>query len=154
MSEVLFYHLERQPLEQVLPGLLEKTRARGWRAVVQAGSQERVASLDAHLWSYSPDSFLAHGTAADGHAERQPIYLTAGDERPNAAEVLFLVDGVQVSDWASPEMAALVRVVMLFDGTDETARAAAREQWVAARAAGHAVTYWRQTPSGRWEKQA
>ncbi|MGA7117695.1 MAG: DNA polymerase III subunit chi, partial [Hyphomicrobium sp.] len=39
-SEVLFYHLERQPLERVLPGLLEKTLQRGWRAVVQAGSAE------------------------------------------------------------------------------------------------------------------
>ncbi|MGE4244780.1 MAG: DNA polymerase III subunit chi, partial [Parvibaculaceae bacterium] len=33
MTEVLFYHLERQTLEAVLPRLLEKTIERGWRAV-------------------------------------------------------------------------------------------------------------------------
>jgi hypothetical protein len=42
MTEVLFYHLEHQPLERVLPSLVERTLERGWRAVVQAGSEERV----------------------------------------------------------------------------------------------------------------
>ncbi len=36
-TEVLFYHLEQQALEKVLPSLVEKTLERGWRAVVQAG---------------------------------------------------------------------------------------------------------------------
>ncbi|HEX4297004.1 MAG TPA: DNA polymerase III subunit chi, partial [Devosia sp.] len=31
MSEILFYHLEAQPLERALPLLLEKTLERGWR---------------------------------------------------------------------------------------------------------------------------
>ncbi|KFL26848.1 DNA polymerase III subunit chi, partial [Devosia sp. 17-2-E-8] len=31
MPDVLFYHLENQPLEKVLPLLLEKTVERGWR---------------------------------------------------------------------------------------------------------------------------
>ena len=66
MSEALFYHLERKSLDDVLPGLLERTRERGWRAVVQVGSAERMAALDTHLWTYSEQSFLAHGTAADG----------------------------------------------------------------------------------------
>ncbi|MGD9740546.1 MAG: DNA polymerase III subunit chi, partial [Bauldia sp.] len=51
MTEVLFYHLPNQSLEAVLPGLLEKTIERGWKAVVQAGSADRVAALDAHLWT-------------------------------------------------------------------------------------------------------
>ena len=36
MTEVLFYHLQRQPLEAVLPTLLEKSLERGWRALVRA----------------------------------------------------------------------------------------------------------------------
>ena len=50
MTEILFYHLHRQPLERVLPPLLEKSLERGWRAVVQASSEERIEALDAHLW--------------------------------------------------------------------------------------------------------
>ena len=66
-AEVLFYHLERQPLERVLPTLLEKTLARGWTAVVQSGSEERLQALDTALWTYSEESFLPHGTKKDGH---------------------------------------------------------------------------------------
>ena len=42
MTEVLFYQLHRQPIERVLPTLLEKSLERGWRVVVQAASEERA----------------------------------------------------------------------------------------------------------------
>lgn len=147
MTEVLFYHLERQTLEAVLPSLLEKTLERGWKAVVQAGSEERLAALDQALWTYKEDSFLAHGTKKDGFSERQPIYLTTGEETPNGAGVRFLVDGATAAD-----LSGLVRAVYMFDGNDAEAKARAREHWQAARAAGHTVTYWRQSSEGRWEK--
>ena len=148
-AEVLFYHLERQPMETVLPGLLQRTLDRGWRAVVQAGSQERLEALDTSLWTYSEASFLPHGTKKDGHAAEQPIYLTTGDEAPNGAGVKFLVDGAEAQSFTG-----YVRLVYLFDGHDTEATQAARQQWQAAKAAGCAVTYWRQSDAGRWEKKA
>jgi DNA polymerase-3 subunit chi len=153
MSEVLFYHLERRALEDVLPGLLEKTRERGWKALVRVGSAERMAALDTHLWTYSEQTFLAHGTAADGHPARQPIYLTVEDENPNDADVLFLA-GAEPGDWSGNAMKAHTRIVVLFDGRDAEALAAARGQWKLAKDAGHAVTYWKESASGKWEKQA
>lgn len=147
--EVLFYHLERQPLEKVLPNLLEKTLQRGWRAVVQTGSQERLEALDLALWTYSDDSFLAHGTSKDGCAEDQPVYLTLGGDAPNGAKVRFFVDGATAAD-----LSGLVRAVFMFDGNDDEATASARVQWQAVKEAGHTCTYWRQTPEGRWEKKA
>lgn len=148
-SEVLFYHLERQPLERVLPGLLEKTLQRGWRAVVQAGNAERIEALDTTLWTYRDDSFLAHGSAKDGFAAEQPIYLTLNPDTPNGAGVRFLVDGADAPDYVSH-----VRLVFLFDGNDEEARAKARQQWTAAKAAGCKVSYWKQSAEGRWENKA
>jgi DNA polymerase-3 subunit chi len=147
--DVLFYHLERQPLERVLPGLLEKTLQRGWRAVVQAGSAERLEALDASLWTYSEESFLAHGMAKDGHAEDQPIFLTLEPVTPNGAGVRFLVDGAD-----APDFETHIRLVYLFDGNDEGAKSHARQQWAAAKAAGCKVTYWKQSPEGRWENKA
>lgn len=147
MTEVLFYHLERQPLESILPSLLEKTLERGWRAVVQTGSEERLEALDQALWTYREDSFLPHGTKKDGAAPEQPVYLTTSDDTPNGAGVRFLVDGATAAD-----LSGLVRAVYLFDGNDAEEKARAREHWQAAKAAVHAVTYWRQTESGRWEK--
>jgi DNA polymerase-3 subunit chi len=147
--DVFFYHLERQPLERVLPNLLERTLARGWRAVVQAGSEERVEALDSLLWTYREESFLPHGTKRDGNPTLQPVYVTNDVDNPNGATVRFLVDG------AEPEtFAGYTRLVYLFDGRDEAAVGRAREQWKAAKEAGCEVTYWQQSAEGRWEQKA
>jgi DNA polymerase-3 subunit chi len=148
-TEIFFYHLERAPLERVLPELLEKSLERGWRAVVQAGSDERVEALDTALWTYREDSFLPHGTASLGHPERQPVYLTTGEGNPNEAAIRFLVDGAEPGDLSGYE-----RAVYLFDGRDAEAVEHARAQWMAAKEAGHAVTYWQQNERGKWEKKA
>jgi len=149
MTEVLFYQLERQPLDRVLPGLLEKTLERGWRAVVQVGGEERLEALDTLLWTYREDSFLPHGTASDGFADRQPVFLTMNEDNPNGATVRFFVDGADCQD-----LEAYARVVYLFDGRDEGGREGARAQWKAAKARGFDVTYWQQNDRGRWEKKA
>lgn len=151
MPEVWFYHLEGRPLEAVLPTLLERTLARGWRAVVQAGSPERVAALDSLLWTYADDSFLPHGTAADGDPATQPVFLTEGAGNPNGAAVRFCLDGVA----AEPLLAdGYERLIVLFDGRDDAMLAGARAQWAALKRAGHALSYWQQNEDGRWEKRA
>jgi len=148
MAEVGFYHLTSTPVERALPRLLERALAEGHRVVVMAGSDERVAALDAVLWTYGEATFLPHGTARDGNAARQPVFLTTGDETPNAATMLVLVDGAQ-----SARIADFKRVCDMFDGNDAEAVEAARARWRAASAAGHAMAYWQQTASG-WEKRA
>lgn len=149
MSEVLFYHLERASLKSVLPGLLEKTLERGWKAVVRCGENDRVKSLDEHLWTYRDDAFLPHGAGGDG--SRHPIWLTAGEDNPNDAQVLFAVDGARVDPAA---IDGLERCILIFDGGDDAAVEDARNFWKKAAENGHSVTYWRQSPQGRWEKQS
>ena len=148
MTEIGFYHLTATPLERALPRLLERARAQGHRVVVRAGSAERVAQLDALLWTYDEASFLAHGSARDGEPARQPIWLTERDENPNGATMLVLVDGVAAGD-----LADFARCADFFDGNDPDAVAAARARWRQARDAGHSLAYWQQTASG-WERQA
>jgi len=148
-TEVLFYHLEQQTLEKVLPSLLEKTLQRGWRAVVQTGTPERLAAIDLALWTYRDDSFLPHGAAKDGYAAEQPVYLTTTGETPNGAGVRFLVDGAEAEAFSG-----FVRIVYLFDGNDTDAVKTARAQWTAAKGAGCPVTYWQQSPAGKWERKA
>ena len=150
MTEVLFYHLQRQPLEAVLPGLLQRSLDRGWRAVVRATTEERLSALDDHLWTFSDESFLPHGTDREPDAAEQPVVLTLSERNPNGAAVLFLVEGAPVPD----DAAAYRRLVLLFDGNDEDALAAAREEWKSVKAAGHDATYWQQDARGRWQKKA
>ncbi len=150
MTEILFYHLQRQPLERVLPSLLERSYERGWRVVVQAASDERIDALDAHLWTYRDDNFLPHGTARESELALQPILLTTADHNPNGATVRFLIDGVAMP----PDAKSYDRIVLLFDGEDDDAVATARARWNEAKAEGFEVTYWQPDEQGRWVKKA
>ncbi len=149
MTELLFYHLQNQPLEKVLPTLLERSLDRGWRVVVQVASEERVEALDAHLWTFRDDSFLPHGTWRDSEASQQPILLTVNDDNPNRASVRFLLDGTPVPQDAE----AYERIVLVFDGDDPDAVATARERWSDAKAKGFEVTYWQPDDEGRWQRK-
>lgn len=149
VTEVFFYHLEHQTLADVLPKLLERSLERGWRAAVQAASEERVEALNTMLWTYREDSFLPHGTARDGRPSEHPIYLTAGEDNPNGAQIRFLVDGATLADCVQ-----YLRVAYVFDGRDEAAVRAARAAWQEAQARGQPVSYWQQDETGRWQKKA
>jgi DNA polymerase-3 subunit chi len=148
MTEIHFYHLESQPLERLLASLLHKALDRRWRVVVQTGSEERVEWLSNALWTYDEDSFLPHGSVRDGHAERQPVWLTAGSESPNRPHLRIYLDAVAIS----PDP-ALERIIYLFDGRDEGALEAARGEWRKARSLGAALVYWREDSAGRWTRQ-
>jgi DNA polymerase-3 subunit chi len=149
MTDIGFYHLTRSGLDRALPKLLEKVLASGARAVVVAGSAERVEQLNALLWTYDPASFLPHGSSRDGEPADQPIWLTDHPDNPNDATIVVLTEGATV-----PDLGRYQRCLDLFDGRDEAAVAAARDRWMTARAAGHAVTYWQQNERGGWEKKA
>jgi DNA polymerase-3 subunit chi len=153
MTETLFYHLERRALDDILPGLVEKSRERGWRAVIKTDSSERSDALDNLLWTYDDQSFLAHAQSGDGEAGRQPVLITVEDENPNRAQILFCVGGAQPADWKDAGLSSLARVVMLFDGRDAVMLDSARTAWKDAKEAGHDVTYWKESASGKFEKQ-
>ncbi len=150
MTEAWFYHLQRQPLERVLPVLLERTLARGWKAVVQVGGEERLAALDDHLWTFSEESFLPHVTDREPDAAENPIVLTLTDANPNSAQVRFLVDGAGLP----PAYEGYDRLMLIFDGEDAEALARARVEWKKAKEAGLSASYWQQDDAGRWEKKA
>ena len=150
MTDIRFYHLQRKTVEQALPPLLQKIVERGLRAVVMAGSEERVEAFNQLLWTWDPAAFLPHGSRRDGLAEEQPVWLTAAVENPNGAQVLVLTDGTATE---AVGIRGFTLVCDLFDGNDEAAVQAARGRWSAAKAAGHVLSYWQQGPKG-WAKQA
>ena len=149
MTEILFYHLTESTLEDALPGLLERSIGRGWRAVVQTGSEDRRDALDQHLWTFRDDSFIAHASDREAFPQEQPILLTTGDGNQNSAQIRFLVDGAE-----PPDLGCYERAVFLFDGHDTAQVEAARQHWKTMKTAGHAVTYWQQTADKRWERKA
>lgn len=148
MAEVGFYHLTRTALEPALGKLLGKVLESGQRAVVMASSTERVEALNRALWTFETDSFLPHGSAKDGHAEEQPVFLTDKPEIPNGASIMILVDGAAAA--TLPD--GIKRLLVMFDGQDQPSLAQARETWKAHQARGDQLVYWQQTERGGWKK--
>jgi DNA polymerase III subunit chi len=148
MTEIWFYHLQQQRLDQALPALLEKVLAAKKRAVVMLGSEERVEAINTILWTYDDRGFLPHGSARDGSPSEQPVWLTSRDENPNGAEILLLADGAR-----STQVGSYQRCFELFDGNDAEAVGAARLRWKSYAEAGHEVVYWQQSPAGKWERK-
>ncbi|MEM7216083.1 MAG: DNA polymerase III subunit chi [Pseudomonadota bacterium] len=150
MTEILFYHLTERTLEQVLPGLVEKSLQRSWKVVVQAGSPERVEALDGLLWTYRDESFLPHSSIRDGDENLQPVWLTTDTDNPNSAGIRFLVDGADLD-----EIDGYERLVYIFDGHDNSSVEHARTRWKFHKEQeGHDQTYWQQNPNGGWDKKA
>lgn len=147
MTEIGFYHLTRSTIDQALPRLLEKAYESGKRIVVRCPDEARLEHLDRFLWTYSPDSFLPHGTAAGDRPEHQPILLTSGEDRPNGATLLVTIEGVPYGD-----LSRFDRCLDLFDGAEPAAVEAARERWRWAKEAGHKLVYWQQNERGGWVK--
>ena len=149
MTEVLFYHLTESKLEDALPPLVDKSVERGWRVAIQLKEPARRDALDAHLWTYREESFLPHGTDESEQAANQPVLLTVTGDNANQATVRFIVDGAE-----PPVADPYERIVFMFDGYDQEQLEGARAQWKKLKGEGHTLTYWQQTPEGRWEKKA
>ncbi|MFP4313046.1 MAG: DNA polymerase III subunit chi [Alphaproteobacteria bacterium] len=148
MSEIRFYHLQNQSMEEALPALLGKAYENGHRIIVKA-PKEHIARLNDHLWTYRADSFLPHGAAKDGNAEHHPIWLTDEDDNPNNADLLILTHNLSASD-----MSAYKIICEIFDGRIEEDVAAARARWKEYKDKEYNLTYWQQSASGGWEKKA
>jgi DNA polymerase-3 subunit chi len=145
MPELFFYRLEGRALADVLPQLLEKTRERGWRAVVQLGTPAAIPELSQKIWAYKPESFLAHGF--EGEGTNQPIWLTATAENPNAASVRFFVSGAVPGD-----ITGLERAIYVFEAEDEPAVEQARARWRLAKTESTPARFFIFS-EGRWKEQ-
>ena len=150
MSQIDFYHLQKQSLEQVLPKLVEKAYATGKHIKIKVGNDARVEFINATLWTYDDEAFLPHGTKKDGFAKEQPIWISAEDDNPNQADMLFLVDGADI-ELAQAEQ--FTRIFNIFDGNDEHALQQARTFWKDISATNNSKNYFQQDENGHWHKK-
>lgn len=147
MTEIRFYHMERSSLEQTLPALLNKALAQG-NVTVQSTTSQNVEALNTHLWAHNPNSFLPHGSAKDGNAENQPVWLTDKEENPNKSEILILTHGA-----TNDSMKDYKLCCEMLDGNDQNAVQEARARWKTYKDEEFDLTYWQQGQNG-WEKKA
>ena len=135
-------------LEGVLPELLEKTRQRGWRAIVKM-PETRLKEMDEFLWTFKDDSFLPHGRDDEPLSDRQPVILSAEATLSDGFDCAFLVDGetLEISDTTQ-------RCIVMIDGRNEKRVTAARGLWKSLKETNSELSYWQQNDRGAWEKKA
>ena len=149
MTTIQFYHLTATQLDRALPKLMEKALAGGFRSLIVTDTPERADYLDDVLWTYDASSFLPHGTAKNSKAAAQPVLISTEMETANHASLLVITDGrmpEQPENWA--------RILDIFDGRNDAAVASARTRWTSYKAAGHGLSYLKQTESGGWQQPA
>lgn len=143
-AEWWFYHIEHTTLDAAIAPLIEKCLERRWRVVVVAHEQT-LERLDRALWTWREDSFLPHGRARLD-AAKQPVLLSTEGQPANGAKVALLLDG------SDAEPGLFERCMVVFDGSDETARAKARQQYKAALDTGGVARYFQQERGGGWKE--
>ena len=149
MPEVWFYHLEKQPLDHVLPRIVSKAIERGLPLVIETTNQDHITKISDMLWAAEDVAFLPHGFEGDGQGELQPVWLTIGPDNPNESKMRIFTHGAIPAD-----ISTLSRAMLMFDGNDPQALDAARAEWKRQKSAGHSVIYWRQDENGKWQDQA
>lgn len=147
-TDYWFYHLEASTLEGVLPGLLEKTLEKGWRALVKL-PQEKLAEMDAFLWTFRDDAFLPHGRDDEPMETLHPILLSATKDSAEGFDAVFLIDGAELSD-----MAGVSRAMVMINGRSQEDITRERGRWKALKDAGQSLSYYQQDERGRWAKKA
>lgn len=150
MTEISFYQvMDSTPasVDATLPSLLNKVLQSGKNVVVKCTNEDRMERLDDSLWSFKADSFMAHGTENDDFLEKQPIFLTTGDENPNNADILILLSGASSDDFSS-----YARVLDMFEASD-IQKTNARKRWKSLADKGYPLTYYA-FEDGKWAKKA
>ena len=143
-TEWWFYHIEHTSLDAAIAPLIEKCLDRRWRVLV-VGHDDTLERLNKTLWTLREDSFLPHGRARTD-ADKHPVLLSTEAVPANNAKVALLLDG------SDADTNLFERVMVVFDGGDETARAKARQQYKAATDAGGAARYFQQERGGAWKE--
>ena len=149
MTDIVFYHLTETTLDEALPVLVERSVARQWNVTIQAGDDASRDRLDSRLWEYATDSFLPHGKDGDDQVDKHPIFVTTTGLNQNASNIRFVVENAELPEGLN----AYERVAIMFDGKDDYSVNQARGNWKNLKEAGHALTYWNQSPEGKWERQ-
>ncbi len=143
-----FYHLEGSTIEGVLPGLLEKTLAKGWRALVKMPA-DTLPGMDDHLWTFRDDSFLPHGRDDEPMGDWQPILLSSDLDDAKGFDAVFLMGGTDVA-----QMEDVSRVMVMINGRSENDVTRERGRWKQLKDQGAKLAYYQQNDRGGWEKKA
>jgi len=148
MTEIRFYHMEKTTLDQALPAITYKAWQAGNRVMIKVPDKKEAKRLGDLLWTFNPSVFLPNGVDGDSYPEKQPVWVTAGNDNPNQANVLILTHGCTYDD-----MGGFSLCCEILDGRLPDHIMAARVRRQNYKENGYDLTYWQQENNGQWHKK-
>lgn len=149
MTEIRFYHLQRQTIEEALPKLAELVLKSGNKGLIKVADKNTAKQIDKALWTYSPESFLPHDIEGSKFAAEQALFITSKEENPAQAKMAILVNGQKLED-----LTIFERILYMFEGVQDDIIATAREDYKSFKDLGYDMSYWQQKDEGGWEQKA
>lgn len=158
-SEVRFYHLQGQGIEDALPLLVSRAHGAGYAQILRFYDAGLMRTIDDVLWTFDPASFLPHAVVAAGDSTQNrdsgvnhPIILT-GDpvSQDHVGDNSALI---QVGAPEAEDLDPFARAMVMFDGRDMAQVEAARDYWKTLKTSAYALSYWQQDEGGKWEQKA
>lgn len=131
MTRVDFYHDADDKLG-VAARLAQKGHAAGKRLLVSAPDADLASQFDRLLWTFAPQSFVAHATDGSPLAAESPVVIT----RRIAADAAAAFDILINLDTALPGTIAGFERIIEIVGRDDADKAAARERYKTYRGLG------------------
>jgi len=93
MTEVLFVETTASRMEVRACEIAERVYAKGDNLQVVAVDGKQAERLDDLLWTFKPDSFVAHGISSGSASEtEQPVVITTRKERLEKMNSLLMMD--------------------------------------------------------------
>lgn len=150
MTDIRFYHLTTQNLDQALPVILTKGLSTGKKIAVMVNTAKDMTKFDDLLWTYKADSFLPHTTDKDAYPEHQPVLISTSSQNQNNANMLVLCDVKDPPD----NVGEFSLICDFIDGGNDDSIESGRARWKTYKEKGFALTYWQQNDGGGWEQKA
>ena len=152
LTEIVIYEFANTEPMKALPALVQKCLEQKWKVVIQCESEQIRDDLNSFLWLFEKNSFLPHGTEADGFSNKQPIFLTCINENPNSANAKIAFGKVDTGEIDS--ISEFDRYMVVVDSKDKETVKVAGEFFQKLSKSGYQAKYQKQNSNGGWSERA
>lgn len=147
MTEFSFYQVTVD-FQRALCQVIDKCYQTGMHSLVHTAHADLHQELDKKLWGYGRKTFIPHGSSEDERHGLFPVLLSPDATNANNAEILLLTAPDLEIDYSYK------RVIIIFDGNDDSAVSVARNRYKELKELGHKIKFYFQDKKGTWQLHA
>lgn len=129
--------------------LLDKCYNTQLNTLVLVGDKTLENQIDNSLWSFSSTKFIPHGCSNDTLPHLQPIYITTNYENPNQAQILTVINPINLDD---TYIDRFKKVLIVFNTNETDKKQSARNLYSYLQKSAYRLQYFQQTEQLEWQQ--